>query len=222
MSVDDKYTYPNSGGVLINRFDIRDADLLDRVLNDWVSVGWVELQIEAVPHRLDLAHLRVVHHRLFGDVLPFAGQIRDVDAQAGNVGVAYCRPEFIQDEANRIFGQLDKENYLRGLTHRGFADRLGYYWGEISALHPFRDGNTRAQSVYVTQLATRAGYTIDWTTVDVDFLREYRLGAVAGNVRSLADYLFQRIVVASSTTAVYKSSLTFGQFKAEESGRARD
>jgi hypothetical protein len=34
MSLDDKYTYPGSGGVLVNRFGIRDAARLDQLVND--------------------------------------------------------------------------------------------------------------------------------------------------------------------------------------------
>ncbi|HKU10789.1 MAG TPA: hypothetical protein VJQ61_06120 [Sinomonas sp.] len=38
MSEDDKYTYPGSGGVLVNHPGIRDARLLDEALNDYATV----------------------------------------------------------------------------------------------------------------------------------------------------------------------------------------
>ncbi len=37
MSVDDKYTYPGSGGVLINAAGIRDHAELDEAMNDVAS-----------------------------------------------------------------------------------------------------------------------------------------------------------------------------------------
>ncbi len=37
-------------------------------------------------------------------------------------------------------GKLKAENYLHGLEG-GFANRLAYYFSEINALHPFRNGN---------------------------------------------------------------------------------
>ena len=36
---------------------------------------------------------------------------------------------------------------------------------EINAIHPFRDGNGRAQREFIRQLAVRAGFVIDWSTV---------------------------------------------------------
>jgi len=43
--------------------------------------------------------------------------------------------------------------------------RAGYYMGEINAIHPFRDGNGRAQREFIRELAIQAGFVIDWTTV---------------------------------------------------------
>lgn len=33
MIADDKYTYPGSGGVLVNNYNIRDAEQLDKAVN---------------------------------------------------------------------------------------------------------------------------------------------------------------------------------------------
>ncbi|WP_245741693.1 Fic/DOC family protein [Herbiconiux ginsengi] len=123
-----------------------------------------------------------------------AGRVRDVDVQATGTGIPYCRPEFIDENLRTLFGRLDRENYLAGLSGREFADRLADRWGELSAIHPFRDGNTRSQAVYITTLAERAGHPIDWERVDVDTLRALRLNAVAGHERPLADYLADRLV----------------------------
>lgn len=79
------------------------------------------------------------------------------------------------------------------MPHDQFVDRLAYHWGELTALHPMRDGNTRSQSAFVTQLAAAAGYRIDWERVDVDELRTVRLHAVASSERPLADYLRDRV-----------------------------
>jgi len=44
MTLDDKYTCPDSGGVLVNRLDIRDLGRLDQALNAYASVAWVRLR----------------------------------------------------------------------------------------------------------------------------------------------------------------------------------
>lgn len=189
MSVDDKYTYPGSGGVLVNHLGIRDAALLDRALNDHASIEWAQLGREPLPERFDVAELQRIHLRLFHAVYPFAGQLRDVDAQATGTGIPYSRPEFIPAQARTIDEALRRDDYLRGMPRDQFVDRLAYHWGELTALHPMRDGNTRSQSTFVTQLAASAGYRIDWERVDIDELRTVRLHAVASSERPLADYL---------------------------------
>jgi cell filamentation protein len=195
MSVDDKYTYPGSGGVLVNAAGIRDQRQLDEAMNDVASITMAEVRAAAVPERPDYAYLRSIHERMFGDLVPgIAGQIRDVDVQATGTGIPYCRPEYIDANLTTLFGKLEREDYLAGLDADTFADRLADRWGELSAIHPYRDGNTRSQSTYVSAIAERAGHPIDWDRVDVDELRTARLHAVAGNDRPLAAYLRSHLI----------------------------
>lgn len=44
----------------------------------------------------------------------------------------------------------------------GFCRRAAHYLGEIDALHPFREGNGRAQREFIRELAAEAGYEIAW------------------------------------------------------------
>lgn len=195
MGEDDKYTYPGSGGVLVNSFDIRDAARLDAAMNDVASVAMIEMRRSQVPERPGFAFLREIHETMFRPIVPgIAGRLRDVDVQATGTGIPYCRPEFIQENLDTVFRKLDVADHLRSLSEREFADRLADHWGELSAIHPFRDGNTRSQSAYVDTLAERAGHPIDWERVDVDVLRSLRLNAVAGQDRPLADYLVERLL----------------------------
>lgn len=195
MSVDDKYTYPGSGGVLVNAAGIRDQRQLDEAMNDVASITMAEVRAERVPDRPDYEYLQSIHERMFGDLVPgIAGRIRDVDVQATGTGIPYCRPEYIDANLSTLFRKLEREDYLTGLDANTFADRLADRWGELSAIHPYRDGNTRSQSTYVSAIAERAGHPIDWERVDVDELRTARLHAVAGNDRPLAEYLRTHLV----------------------------
>jgi len=195
VSDDDKYTYPGSGGVLINSKGIRDQARLDQAMNDYASAAMADLSTEPIPDRLDAGYLRSIHERMFERIAPnIAGRIRDVNVQATGTGIAYARPEFIESSMSDLFRKLDREDYLTGLDARTFADRLADRWGELSAIHPYRDGNTRTQSFYVTTLAERAGHPIDWQRVNVDELRAHRLNAIVGHERGLADYLHERLM----------------------------
>ena len=49
-----------------------------------------------------------------------------------------------------------------------FTERLTYYLGEINAIHPFREGNGRSQRALFEQLASDAGFILDWQHLDAD------------------------------------------------------
>ena len=65
-----------------------------------------------------------------------------------------------------IFRELHDEDCLRGLRRDAFAGRLACYLGEVNALHPFREGNGRAQRAFFAQLARSAGFTLAWQHLD--------------------------------------------------------
>jgi cell filamentation protein len=198
VNEDDKYTYPGSGGVLVNVRGLHNSSELDAAVNAWASVALVDLAGEPMPARPNFEYLRRIHERIFEPIVPgIAGRIRDVDVQATGAGIAYCRPDYIQDSLIALFGKLDREDYLVGLDETTFANRLADRWGELSAIHPYRDGNTRSQSFYISRIADRAGHPIDWQRVDVDTLRELRLQAVIGREQPLAAYLHNRLIPAA-------------------------
>ncbi|MFV0428252.1 MAG: Fic/DOC family protein [Arachnia sp.] len=195
MIEDDKYTYPGSGGVLVNSKGIQEAARLDAAMNDYASAAMAELRVEPVPTQPGYEYLRHIHTRMFERIVPgIAGRLRDVNVQAIGTGIAYARPEYIEGSLSQLFDQLGRQDYLTGLDTEAFATRLADRWGDLTAIHPYRDGNTRSQSFYVTVLAERAGHPMDWRRIDVDTLRTLRLRAVVGSSRPLADYLGPRLL----------------------------
>ena len=67
-----------------------------------------------------------------------------------------------------IFRALHGESCLRGLRRDVFGERLTYYLGEVNAVHPFREGNGRAQRAFFWQLADDAGFVLDWQHLHAD------------------------------------------------------
>jgi len=61
----------------------------------------------------------------------------------------------------QMFGKTGKLTGRR--TKRFFRERAAHYIGEINALHPFREGNTRAQREFIRELAE-----IAWDLVTQD------------------------------------------------------
>jgi cell filamentation protein len=98
-----------------------------------------------------------------GDIYQWAEQIRTV---AIAKSAMFCLPQYIDSSAAVIFRELHDEDCLRGLHHDALAGRLAYYLGEVSALHPFREGNGRAQRAFSGQLARDTGFTLAWQHLD--------------------------------------------------------
>lgn len=149
----DPYTDPVTG-CLVNRLGLGDPAVLAAAEREIVNLAALKLARNPVGGRFDLGHLQEVHRRLFGVVYPWAGQLRSVVIAKGSV---FCLPRYLPAEADRVFTRLAQERWLRGLDREGFVDRLAWYLGEVNALHPFREGNGRAQRVLVAELATRPG-----------------------------------------------------------------
>ena len=120
-----------------------------------------ELSQKPIVGRFDLDHLQAIHRHLFGDVYEWAGEIRDIDLSKGNS--YFANHTHIVSAAIPIFEKLAKERYLKGLDAAAFSERAAYYLSEINALHPFREGNGRAQREFINHLARANGYIIDWT-----------------------------------------------------------
>ena len=59
-----------------------------------------------------------------------------------------------------MFEKLAEKGYLKGLDATAFSTQAAHYLGEINALHPFREGNGRAQREFINQLAFKNGYFI--------------------------------------------------------------
>ena len=91
----------------------------------------------------------------------------------------FCDCRFVEDMAEELFSELEKEKYLQSCDTEEMADRLVYYLSEINALHPFREGNGRTQRLFIEILAERAGYEVDFSAEEMveasakAFLREY-------------------------------------------------
>lgn len=140
---DDPYLYPGTE-VLRNRLGIRDADELERVEAELVLVRTVELRSHVEEPPFDLARMKAIHLHLFGDVYAWAGELRTV--RLAKQRIPFAHPQFIEQHADVVFGELATEGYLVGIGRQGdFVERLAHHLAEVNALHPFREGNGRTQ-----------------------------------------------------------------------------
>jgi cell filamentation protein len=179
----DEYLDPASG-VLRNRLGITDAATLEQAEAALVATRSYELSQTPLQGRFDLAHLQAIHRYLFGDIYEWAGQLRTIDIGKG--GHLFAHHTHIGAAAGPIFRQLEEEKYLAGLDRTTFSDRAAYYLGELNALHPFREGNGRAQREFVSHLAHAAGFYSAWENVMQPELLKASVESFKGDTSRLA------------------------------------
>lgn len=150
-------------GVLRNKLGLGTPEELAVAEREITHAALVLLGESPVRPTYDLAHLRAIHRRIFGDIYEWAGQIRTVAIAKGS---PFCLPQYIEPASADIFRVLRGENFLQGLERGPFIDRLTFYLGEVNAVHPFREGNGRTQRAFFEQLTRDAGFTLDWQHLD--------------------------------------------------------
>jgi cell filamentation protein len=157
----DPYIDPATG-VLINLLGIRDHDALRLAEADIVTARLVQVQRRPIPGEFDVAHLQALHRHLFGDVFPWAGDFRTVNiARSASFGDW----RHVRQYLDQLFAVLRAEHHLQGLDGAKLVHRLAYYFGEVNAAHPFREGNGRTQRAFLGQLARNAGWELRWSRI---------------------------------------------------------
>jgi cell filamentation protein len=161
--VSDPYVDPATG-VLRNRLGTTDAAVLARAEGFFAFEAEIELYASgATVVRCDLAALQAVHRRLFAEIYDWAGELRTVDIAKGDSTFALAR--HLRQAATGVFRKVASTD-LRALGLRPFVETAARLLGDVNALHPFREGNGRAQRAFLQLLARDAGYQFRWSEVD--------------------------------------------------------
>jgi cell filamentation protein len=165
MADDDPYVYPGTD-ILRNRFGIHEAAELGAREAALSSIRIAQLERRFIPGDYGLAHLKATHGYIFGEVYPWSGELRTVRIAKG--GDLFALPEHIGPYLTTLLADLAREDRLKGLERERFVERLTHYYAEINAVHPFREGNGRAQRAFLGQIAKAAGQPIAWARLDAE------------------------------------------------------
>jgi cell filamentation protein len=143
-----------------NKFGITNLADLQRIETPLALRRLLELQRNPVRGILDTEHLRAVHRYMFRDVYDWAGELRSVNIS--KPGAIFPPPEHLRPNLDKLFAELTQEEQLRNLPAPAWAHRAAYFLGEINAIHPFREGNGRAQREFIRELAFAGGHRLVW------------------------------------------------------------
>ena len=182
----DPYVYPGTD-VLRNLRDLREPVMLREYETDATQFRISQLKRKPIAGVFDAAHLRAIHRHIFQDVYVWAGEFRTVE-----IGFAFV--PYIASSLAQLSSELRNEQYLAGMETPEFAKRASYYLGQLNAIHPFREGNGRAQNELLRHLAHRNKMNLSWSGVTHEQLyeaarRSYLKGDNTGFERILHDAL---------------------------------
>jgi len=184
----DPYCYPGTT-TLRNLLDIQDEELLAAAERDLSRLAASGLMFELPPY--DLNYLCRLHRLLFRDLYAWAGELRTLDIAKDST--RFCTVNRIVPEADKLFARLRTANWYEGLSRDALIVQSAELYGDLNMIHPFREGNGRAQRLLFEHLIINAGYQIDWSPVGRDEWIDANVAAVHCDYRTL-EQIFARCI----------------------------
>lgn len=153
----DPYCYKDTD-ILRNRLDIFNTQELEEAERELSLIN--ADRIELLPPPYDFTYLKRIHHQLFHDLYDWAGEVRTIDIAKGNT--RFCNVNRIVPEAEKLFTKLAEHSYFTQLEKAGLISVCAELYADLNAVHPFRDGNGRAQRLLFEHLIINSGYHLSW------------------------------------------------------------
>lgn len=157
----DQYIDPKLG-ILRNKIGARTQSELDMAEAEisYVAIATLTHGLSVKSLVFDGNLLKAVDAEIFRDIYSWAGHVRtrDISKESGY----FAHASFIASELSRIPNELRKDAELKRGTRAYVVKRLAYYYGELNAVYPFREGNGRPIRTFLRLLALSLGYDIDW------------------------------------------------------------
>lgn len=176
----DPYCYPGMN-LLRNRLGLKDEQILEHAERGLSELAADSIEFGLPPY--DLHYLSNIHRQLFSDIYEWAGQLRTIDISKGNT--LFCTVSRIRPEAERLFESLANANWFQGLARGDLIIAGAEMFGDLNMIHPFRDGNGRAQRILFEHLIINAGFQIDWWGVDIDQWAQANINSVVCDYRAM-------------------------------------
>lgn len=140
----------------------------------------------------DSNSLLIIHHHLFQDVYEWAGKVRTVNISKGG------KPFFDGERFYIAFQYIDtlitQYRAIRKTNNQELAFRLAEILDNVNYLHPFREGNGRAQREFLRLLALEKDIKINLNPPDNNSVFErYVNGTINSDVNILAELILKQI-----------------------------
>ena len=188
--VDHDYIYTDpKTGILRNLADITVQDALEFFESTAVAKRINELKEQPV-EIIDSTTLLAIHKYLFQDVYQWAGQKRVVEiSKRDNQFFPTSRFDMAFAYIDNLlveYRTIDKADKCQ------IAGKLAIILDAVNYLHPFREGNGRAQREFIRVLALEKGFELNLNPADnADIYERYMTGTIRGDTNKLAELIFE-------------------------------
>jgi len=143
--------------ILVNKLNIADQIELAKVEEKISKQKAKRLFDSGDIHQVQVgkfAGLAFIHAYLFGDIYPFAGQIRDVNISKGNFRFA---PVMYLETSLKHIDAMPQNTF----------EQIIEKYVEMNVAHPFREGNGRATRIWLDLILKKEiQHVVDWNQVD--------------------------------------------------------
>lgn len=164
-NINGKYTHEEVGRLIRQHYGTMENKYIDDGEKecDLVATRIYAMMIDE-SFSFNIEMLNTIHHELFQDVFPYAGQYKEVNwAKSENTlngcSVVYGDYHHIRSDLQRIFDKEEKVDY-RSLTDNERVRNMATFMSKFWRVHPFREGNTRTASVFIGKYLRSMGYDI--------------------------------------------------------------
>lgn len=183
-----------------NLLGLKDIEAISEAENSLSVIAIDALAIRPIQGDFDFKHLKKIHKAIFKDIYKWAGKDRGEMklygsmAKGGRHGtLAFCQGAYIESNASSIFSKLARANYFKNTSMEEFAARVANFLGDLYALHPFREGNSRTQRIFINALAKNAGFTLNLNKIKESVTKEVMELALAGDTEELERVMLENM-----------------------------
>jgi len=88
---------------------------------------------------------------------------------------------------------MQDANLYVGATQADLVRQIAEAYGDLNVIHPFREGNGRAQRILFEQIIVNAGFSVNWWLVKHAAWIPANIDAVACDYRGL-EAIFERCI----------------------------
>lgn len=198
--IDSEYIYTDpKTGVLRNLANITDEDILRFAESGAVTKRAKELYEN--PIRINnVEGLFAVHKHLFQDIYAWAGKKRNVEISKD--GKQFFPTSHFGNAFKYINSLISEYKNIRKFNKQELAYKLAEILDNINFLHPFREGNGRAQREFIRLLALEKGLNLNLNPPDNnDVYERYMKGTINSDVNLLTDLILELIETGKNNEA---------------------